>query len=228
MAIDPKALLDWRFEDLEHAYTARDTILYALGIGLGNPPDDPDQLPFVYEAGLKALPTMAVVLAYPGFWVKDPRTGIDWRRVLHGEQGLVLHKPLPAAGTVIGRTRITGLVDKGKERGAYLFSEREVIDKASGELICRLAQTTVLRGDGGFGGPNGPTPQPHPISPAISPRCRRLPSSIGSRATTIRSTPIPRSPPRPASPGPYCTASAPSAPSGTPCSRRNAPMRPSA
>jgi acyl dehydratase len=163
MAIDPKALLNWRFEDLEHAYTARDTILYALGIGLGNPPDDPDQLPFVYEAGLKALPTMAVVLAYPGFWVKDPRTGIDWRRVLHGEQGLVLHKPLPAAGTVIGRTRITGLVDKGKERGAYLFSEREVIDKASGELICRLAQTTVLRGDGGFGGPNGPTPTPHPI-----------------------------------------------------------------
>ncbi len=36
---------------------------------------------------------MAVVLGYPGFWLKDPNTGVDWRKVLHGEQGLVIHKP---------------------------------------------------------------------------------------------------------------------------------------
>ncbi|HUI17346.1 MAG TPA: MaoC/PaaZ C-terminal domain-containing protein [Alphaproteobacteria bacterium] len=163
MAIDPEALINWRFEDLEQAFTARETILYALGVGLGNPPDDRDQLPFVYEKGLKALPTMGVVLGYPGFWIKDPATGIDWRRVLHGEQGLELLAPLPAAGTVIGRTRVTGLIDKGKARGALMFSEREVIDKASGALLCRLSQTAVLRGDGGFGGPEGPVPPPHPI-----------------------------------------------------------------
>jgi acyl dehydratase len=163
LPIDPEKLLSWRFEDLEHSYTERDTMLYALGVGLGIPPGDPDQLRFVYEHELRALPTMAVVLGYPGFWVKDPRAGIDWKRVLHGEQGLTLFKPLPAAGTVIGRTRVTGLVDKGKEKGAFLFSERDVIDKASGELLCTLSATTVLRGDGGFGGPSGPTPTPHPI-----------------------------------------------------------------
>ncbi len=168
MAIDHQTLVNWRFGDLEHAYSARDTILYALGVGLGAPPDDRDQLAFVYEDGLKALPTMAVVLGYPGFWIKDPRTGIDWTRALHGEQGLVLFAPLPASGTVIGRTRITGLVDKGARRGALLISEREVIDKASGVLLCRLSQTAVLRGDGGFGGPGGPTPEPHPI-PARTP-----------------------------------------------------------
>jgi acyl dehydratase len=161
--IDYQRLLSWRFEDLEHSYNGRDTILYALGVGLGAPPDDMAQLRFVYEENLTALPTMAVVLGYPGFWLKDARTGVDWRRVLHGEQGLAIFKPLPAAGTVIGRTRITGLFDKGKEKGAFLYSERDVIDKASGDLLCTVSMTSALRGDGGFGGPSGPTPEPHPI-----------------------------------------------------------------
>lgn len=168
VAIDAETLMNWRFEDLVHNYAARDTILYALGVGLGMPATDPDQLRYVYEEGLLALPTMAVVLGYPGFWAKDARTGIDWRRVLHGEQGLRLFKPLPPAGTVVGRTRITGLVDKGKERGALLFSERDVIDRATGELLCTLAMTAVLRGDGGFGGPAGPAPVPHAL-PARAP-----------------------------------------------------------
>ena len=52
---------------------------------------------------------MAVVLAYPGFWLKDPATGVDWKKVLHGEQGLRVHEPLPTAGTVVGVTRINAL-----------------------------------------------------------------------------------------------------------------------
>jgi acyl dehydratase len=103
------------------------------------------------------------VLGYPGFWAKDPRTGIDWRRVLHGEQGLVVFKPLPPEGKVIGRNRITGLIDKGRETGALLFLERDVIDAASGETLCQVSSTAVLRGDGGFGGPAGPAPAPHAI-----------------------------------------------------------------
>src|SRR3546814_17070304 len=87
-------------------------MLYALGVGCGHDPLDPGDLRHVYEDGLLALPTMAVVLGYPGFWLQDPETGVDWRRVLHGEQGLVLHRPLPAAGTVSGRTRVPGLADK--------------------------------------------------------------------------------------------------------------------
>ena len=163
MPIDYQRLMGWRFADVEQSYAARDTILYALGVGLGLPADDPAQLPFVYEAGLAALPTMATVLGYPGFWLKDPRTGVDWRRIVHGEQGLRLARPLPPAGTVIGRTRVTGLLDKGKDKGALLFSEREVVDKASGALLATLSATTFLRGDGGFGGPAGPAPAPHPI-----------------------------------------------------------------
>lgn len=158
--IDYKKLKAWPFADIEHAYSARDTILYALGLGCGSDPTDAEDLRFVYEDGLRALPTLAVVLGYPGFWLKDPATGVDWRRVLHGEQGLLLHAPLPAAGTVIGRTRVTEIVDKG-DKGSLMFSERDVIDKQSGQLLATLRSTSVLRGDGNFGGPAGPVPQPH-------------------------------------------------------------------
>ncbi|KAF0136878.1 MAG: MaoC-like dehydratase [Xanthobacteraceae bacterium] len=163
MAIDYQKLKNWHFPDLEHRYEAKDTILYALGVGCGADPMDRGELPFVYEDGLKALPTMAVVLGYPGFWLKDPNTGVDWRKILHGEQGLVIHKPLPASGTVIGRTRVTEIVDKGPGKGALLYSDRQVFDKATGERLATLTSTTFIRGEGGFGGPSGPAPEPHAL-----------------------------------------------------------------
>jgi acyl dehydratase len=163
MPINPETLRHWPIPEIEHTYTARDTMLYALGLGCGADPMDEAELQFVYEGRLKALPSMAVVLGYPGFWVSDPATGVDWKKVLHGEQGITIFKPLPAAATVIGRSRVTGLFDKGKDKGAVLVSERDVIDKANGELLCRLTSTTMMRGDGGFGGPSGPLPAPHPL-----------------------------------------------------------------
>lgn len=161
MAIDYDVLMAWPFPDIEQTYTEKDTILYALGIGFGADPLDRGQLRFVYEKGLAALPSMAVVLGYPGLWMRDPRTGIDWVKVLHGEQGFEIHQPLPKQGTVIGRTRVTGIVDKGAGRGALVYTERKIHDKASGRPLASLTSTTFCRGDGGFGGPDGPVVPPH-------------------------------------------------------------------
>jgi 2-enoyl-CoA hydratase-like protein len=61
MPIDYAAVKSWPFPDVEHRYTARDTLLYALGLGCGSDPTDPDELQFVFEENLRALPTMAVV-----------------------------------------------------------------------------------------------------------------------------------------------------------------------
>jgi acyl dehydratase len=163
MAIDPQALRNWPIPTIEQTYTERDTMLYALGLGFGCDPLDPHQLQYVYEDGLKVLPSMAVVLGYPGFWIGDSATGADWRKVLHGEQGFEIFKPLPPKGSVVGRSRVTGLIDKGADKGAVLLSERDVFDQATGELLCRLTSTTMLRGDGGFGGPSGPLPAPHAV-----------------------------------------------------------------
>ena len=161
MALDPHKLLNWKFADIEHAYSEKDTMLYALGVGCGADPDEAGDLKFVYERGLAALPTMAVVLAYPGNWLESPQSTADYSKVLHGEQSLVLHRALAPSGTVIGRTRNTGLLDKGTGRGAVLFTERELFDKASGERIATMTATAMLRGDGGFGGKAGPQPAPH-------------------------------------------------------------------
>jgi acyl dehydratase len=169
--IDYHALKARRFPELAASYSARDTMLYALGVGYGADPMDERQLDFVYEKSLRAAPTMAVVLAYPGFWVKEPDTGVDWVRVLHGEQSIVLHRSLPAQGTVIGRTRVRALVDKGRDKGALIVQEREV-RLESGELLATIESTSFARGDGGFSerpgnGPRGGDPAPPP--PVASP-----------------------------------------------------------
>lgn len=163
MAIDYERLMSWRFPPVRHGLTKDDCILYALGVGLGFDPLDAAQLRFLYEDQLVALPTMAVVLAYPGFWVKDPATGIDWLRVVHGEQAITLHHPLPVEGELVGHSRVTGIVDKGAGKGAVLYSERRISDAVTGRLYATLAMSTFCRGDGGFGGPSGPAWPVHPI-----------------------------------------------------------------
>lgn len=169
--IDYAALKARKFPEVEQAYTAKDTMLYALGLGYGYDPMDESQLQFVYEKNLKALPTMAVVLGYPGFWMKNPDTGIDWVRLVHGEQSLAVHKPLPAAGTIVGRTSIKAIVDKGQGKGALVFQQRTISDKATGEMLATLDHVTFCRADGGFSDKEGNGPKggdaPPPPKPAV-------------------------------------------------------------
>ncbi|MGU7776163.1 MaoC/PaaZ C-terminal domain-containing protein [Burkholderia sp. MR1-5-21] len=157
MAIDYPALTNWKFDEVHHRYTKRDTILYALGVGAGAIPHDVADLRFVYEEGLVALPTMAVVLGYPGFWIRQPETGIDWRAVLHVEQKLVIHQLPAAEGAVIGRSRVDGVYDRGPGRGAVLATSRDLVDARSGQLLASLSSTELCRGEGGFGGPAWPS-----------------------------------------------------------------------
>jgi acyl dehydratase len=161
--IDHEKLLNWNIPEVLQHLTKRDTILYALGVGLGADPCDPDQLRFVYEDGLLALPTMAIVLGYPGAWHADPDTGITRSHVVHGEQSFRILKPLPVEGAIAGKTRVTGVIDKGKDRGALILTECTVRDKASGDVVCTLKSTSFCRADGGFGGPGGPVATPHPL-----------------------------------------------------------------
>jgi acyl dehydratase len=163
MPINYDKLMALKIPDAEHTYTDKDTMLYALGVGLGLDPLDLKQLDFVYEKNLKALPSFCCVLGYPGFWVRNLDTGIDWVRIVNGEQGFELRAPLKPAGTVLGKTRIVEVVDKGTGKGALVYTERKVTDKATGELIATVTQTTFCRADGGFGGPPRESPPVHKL-----------------------------------------------------------------
>jgi acyl dehydratase len=161
MPIDYETLKNFDIPEAVQQIRPRDCIMYALSIGLGADPLDERQLDFVFESRLKAMPAMANVLGYAGFWLADPRTGVDAVKLVHGEQSLVLHGRLPTQGTVRAKTRVHELIDRGAGKGALMYSGRDILDD-SGKKLATVEGTTFLRGDGGFGGPSGPVKAPHP------------------------------------------------------------------
>ena len=168
MAIDYRRLLNWKIPDIRHTYTLRDTIFYALSVGYGANPEDEAQLRYVYEKELVVAPTMATTIAAPAGWLRDPATGINSVGILAGEQDFEIHRPLPVAGTLIGKSRVAEVVDLGKDRGAAIYTEREVYDESTNERVFAARATTISRTDGGFGGP-GRVNRPKTVMPERAP-----------------------------------------------------------
>ena len=147
--MDYQTIKNWTFPVVKQTYTEKDSILYALGIGFGQAATAASHLQFTYEKDLQAFPTMAVVLGYPGFWMKDPASGINWVKLVHGEQRLNIHHPIPATGKVVSHAKITHVIDKGADKGALVITERTLEDDA-GTLLATISSTTFCRGDGGL------------------------------------------------------------------------------
>ncbi len=163
MPLNYEKLINWDIPLVEQQLTKKDTIIYALGVGLGADPCSTDELKFVYEQNLVALPSMAIILGYPGPWHAQGDTGVTRSHVVHGEQGFIIHRPLPVEGHIKGKTRVAQILDKGADKGALILTECEVRDGKTDELICTLTSTTFCRKDGGFGGPSGPAKEPQKI-----------------------------------------------------------------
>ena len=127
---------------------------------------------------------MPVVMCHPGQWVKDPKFGVDWLKVVHGEQWMHAHKPLPPRGTVIVRMHNSAVIDKGEGKGAIVVQEREVIDQASGDKLATLGWLLFLRGDGGFmslpHNQGAPADKAPPSPPALPDRAPDAICDLGS------------------------------------------------
>ena len=152
MTIHYQQLKARAFEPVRQHYTQRDTMLYALSLGVGNDPLDSKNLPLVYEGmdqPLQALPTMSSVLGYPGFWMKNADSGIDWVKLVHGEQRTTIHQPIPVDAKVVGNTKVTRIIDKGAGKGAIVVTER-TLHGEDGVLYATIDQVTFCRGDGGY------------------------------------------------------------------------------
>lgn len=153
MALDPDLFLSHPPIETRQRITPNKVILYALGVGAS-------ELPFVYEDGLKALPGMAVIMAYPGFIWRDPKFGVDWKNILHGETSIICHAPLPVSGELTGSSTFGPVFDKGAAKGAIVYQTRE-IHHEDGTHVATVRNATFLRGDGGFGGSSEGQPAPH-------------------------------------------------------------------
>lgn len=162
-------ILEQKTEPRTFTYDEKDIMLYALGIGMGGDPMNERELPFVYEKNLKVMPTVTTVLATArGQFIRpaaDQRSGLriselNLLMLVHGEQKVELHKPLPSSGTITATSRTIGAYDKGKERGAVVVDETVWTDE-KGEKVATLTGSTFARGDGGFGGPSQGAPEPH-------------------------------------------------------------------
>ncbi|MEQ8861671.1 MAG: MaoC/PaaZ C-terminal domain-containing protein [Pseudomonadales bacterium] len=148
------------------SYSDRDSLLYAVAIGMGRDPLDAKELEYVCETvGSRVVPTAATVLA------RARRSGnagmslmakMNFALMLHGEQRLTVHQPLPAAAEILVGGRTTGVYDKGEGKGALLTNETSVT-LADGAPLFTLGSTLFFRGDGGFGGKSEGAPVPHPL-----------------------------------------------------------------
>ena len=158
MPIDRDEALRYEFPRGEGGWSRDDAILYHLGLGAGVPPTDPGELEYTYEKDLKVLPsfsTVADVGTIPNLF-NVPKLEFNPALLLHGEEEIELHQPLPPEAKLTSETRIAEVYDKGK--AALLILEVSSVD-ADGAPLFTNRMSLFLRGEGGFGGPSGPKPQ---------------------------------------------------------------------
>jgi acyl dehydratase len=173
MPLNYDKLMSMKLERTAQQYTRKDVILYALGLGVGSAdPVDANELKYVYEKDLVALPTLAVTLAAGAMRLADPEFGINYSLLLHAEQSLRLHKPLPVEGTVYSEASFDEIYDKGAAKGAILYMTRKLYDASNGDLLVTMGNVAFLRGDGGFGGKSEGQPKPRPVPADRAPDVR--------------------------------------------------------
>ncbi|MHB0766979.1 MaoC/PaaZ C-terminal domain-containing protein [Bradyrhizobium sp. 1.29L] len=178
--VNLEAVRNFRFNSVSQDFSRRDTILYALGLGFGSDALDPDQLRFLLEDRLVAVPSICCVLAHPGRWVAAPELAIDWIRLLHGEQTFEIHHPIPPEGSVKGDYQIAAVEDKGVDKGAILHLVKTLSDAATGTRLATVRSVLFLRGDGGCGGFGDPGQSAGPLPgspPALTLEIPTLPQS---------------------------------------------------
>ena len=154
MTINYDEIMNLTSENVEISYSDKDSILYSLGIGLGNDPMNLNELKYVYENSQSVLPSMATNFQYHSPLLL--KTNINFIMVVHGEQRLSITNALPVSGDFIANAKVIGCYDKGPARGAIIEVETTVKNKKNNEEICKLVSTTFARGDGGFGGSDSP------------------------------------------------------------------------
>src|SRR4051794_5780274 len=145
MPIDAGKAIGAELPEIDFAWTSSDVLLYQLAIGATD-------LRYTLENSLEVLPSFGVVA--PTFHQTDPPAldlpgcDINLAQVLHGSQGITVHRPIPTSGAASLRPRIVDVWDKGK--AAVIVQEGDAVD-ADGNVLWTVSSTIFVRGEGGWG-----------------------------------------------------------------------------
>jgi acyl dehydratase len=157
MPIDIDRVVGAELPAVDYSWSEEQVILYGLGVGAGDPPTDPAELKYVYESDLAAVPSFGTIPPFAmmmGFASVDG-LDISLTQVLHGDQRLTVHGPIPSSGTVSQSGRVVDVYDKG--RGALLVIEVVSVLAKTGQPLFSNRSGIFVRGEGGFGGESGPS-----------------------------------------------------------------------
>ncbi|MDF1690755.1 MAG: MaoC/PaaZ C-terminal domain-containing protein [Zhongshania sp.] len=146
-----QALLTHKFDAKTVSYNDRDTMLYALSLGAGDPAHLEQDLNLVYEKNLVCLPTITAVLAHPGLWMTAAQFDIKLVKLLHAEQRIDFYHSIPPSGEIRAEYRVSAIIDKGPDKGAFMHFDKDIYNTANNELLCTVRACYLLRGDGGCG-----------------------------------------------------------------------------
>ncbi len=146
---------------MQRAYTWKDVVLYALGVGSGF-----SELDYCFEKNLKVIPSFSIAMIFDLLAQAAIASGVNLAGILHGEQELIFHEPIPTEGTLVTTARIVDYYDKGKEKGALIVIRSDTAH-SNGKRLFTSIVTIFGRLDGGFGGKN--RQQPEVIFPDRSP-----------------------------------------------------------
>ncbi len=156
MPIDVERALGAALPTTEFSWDEDRVILYHLGVGAGDPPTDPGELEYCYEANLKVLPSFATIPPFASMINVGGAEGLDINlaMVLHGEQDLTLAGAMPTAATVTNEAKIAAIYDKKK--AAVVVVEVTSRDAGTGRELFTTRASLFVRGEGGWGGDPGP------------------------------------------------------------------------
>jgi acyl dehydratase len=155
MPIDPSKALGAELGSGSYEWDKDQVILYHLGLGAGVPATDPGELEYCYEKNLKVLPSFGVIPVFGALTGLGAVPGLEFNfaMLLHGEQDLEIHQPIPPEAKVTSEGRVKEIWDKGK--AALVVLEVATKDE-SGKPLFTNRFSLFLRGEGGFGGEAGP------------------------------------------------------------------------
>ncbi len=170
-----------RASPIEHSWTSKDSLLYALGVGCGAV-DPFTDLQFTTEntkdTPQQVLPTMAVVLGFGGAGVIGAIGSFNPAMLVHGEQAIALTSPIPVQGTISTVGEIVGIYDKVK--GAVIATESVSTDLATGKRAVPQPLGRVHPGRGRLGRRPGPRGGRSAARPRARPQ-RHLPDARPTR-----------------------------------------------